>query len=558
MTAVVTLAEPISPPEADAAGVREPPGPYPVRFWWLKRLTLLVVLATAGVVVLRMWWGREADRRLRRAVDPIVAQGWPVRAEQMNPAQLPDGVNAALYFKQAIAAIDPNNDSPAASSLNYPAYPPYGAPWETMAEKSVAGSAKVFPLVRRARAFGRFDWGTRMRRPAPATLLPHLNGARHLANTVGDAALYAHVNGDDAAALEALRDVRHLSRAAGDEPFVVSHLVSVGIDALALARLQVIAAGLRVAPEDAAGDAATPPAAAPAGGATALLPATKVATTPRPAPRGQVTALIAELLNERDGVASLKKALAGERAMQLDTAEALGDAAPLLRPMFQLDALRMAEHGDALMEAASQPSWPAADAVLLRAAAARPPVPPPVRAAALFAPPAAAAAKREPVDYPRLLSNSLFGATTLGRAIDQHMRLRADRRMTAVSLAAQLYRADNGHWPPSIDAMVPRYLPAVPADPMAADGRPLKYLLVRDGLPGGGDRPLVYSVGRNGVDDTPDLTVLPNSPWSGWHNGRDEYRDLARWVPVAPATTPASPGTPPASQPATAPAAEAP
>jgi hypothetical protein len=51
---------------------------------------------------------------------------------------------------------------------------------------------------------------------------------------------------------------------------------------------------------------------------------------------------------------------------------------------------------------------------------------------------------------------------------------------------------------------------------------------------------VVYSVGRNGVDDTPDATVLPGSPWTGWNNGKDEYLDIARWPPAAPATAPST------------------
>src|SRR5215207_7112344 len=155
-----------------------------------------------------------------------------------------------------------------------------------------------------------------MKRPIVATLLPHLNDARHPANTAGDAALYAHLNGDDAAALETIRDVRHLSRGAGAEAFLICHLVSVGIEALAQSRLQVIAPGLCIAPEESEGETPT--------GATTLpappgpLPTPKAATVRRPATRAQVRALIAELLDDRDAAASMKKAHAGERASQLE------------------------------------------------------------------------------------------------------------------------------------------------------------------------------------------------------------------------------------------------
>src|SRR5213075_3051894 len=111
----------------------------------------------------RLWWGRVAEARLREALEPIVAAGDPVNGRQLNLGPLAQEDNAAAYLRQA-------------------------------------------------RAHERADWGTRMARPAVATMLPYLNGTRHLANTLGDAAEYAHFRGDDAAALETIRDVRGLAR----------------------------------------------------------------------------------------------------------------------------------------------------------------------------------------------------------------------------------------------------------------------------------------------------------------------------------------------------------
>ena len=46
------------------------------------------------------------------------------------------------------------------------------------------------------------------------------------------------------------------------------------------------------------------------------------------------------------------------------------------------------------------------------------------------------------------------------------------------------------------------------ADPFSPDDKPLRYMLIARALPGGLDRPIVYSVGPNGVDDTA-KAVLP-------------------------------------------------
>lgn len=482
------------------------------------------MLLVVALFALRLWWGRDAERRLRRALDPVVAAGLPARMADIKRQSLTDEVNAAAYLRKASASIV-FNDSPAASSFAFPNYPPYGSQWDALAEKSVAQNAKIFPLARQARVYDRADWGTRFVRPAVSTLLPHLNDARHLANTLGDAALYAHFRGDDAAALEIIRDIRHEAKVLGHDPFVISHLVTVGIEMLAQDRLQVIAAGLRIAPDGA------PPV--PAG----TYPTTAPSPPPRPATREQVRALIAELLDDGAFGAALVTAYAGERAMQIDTADWLGEKSWVLRPMFQLESVRMAEEDEPLLEAAAQPSWPAAKAVLASAALRRPPPGPPLPAANVFSGRGTPPTNRDVIDYTRLLSSNLLGTSPMGRPITQHMRARNEKRLTAVSLAAQLYRADHGTWPPSIDALVPSYLSQAPRDALAPDEKPLGYVLLKGALPEGGDRPLVYSVGHNGVDDAAAGTPPPNAPISGWQNQLDEWRDLTRWTPAPPATT---------------------
>jgi hypothetical protein len=67
-----------------------------------------------------------------------------------------------------------------------------------------------------------------------------------------------------------------------------------------------------------------------------------------------------------------------------------------------------------------------------------------------------------------------------------------ERDATLTAIALELYRRDHGEYPQSLDALAPAYIPAIPPD--RVDGCPLRYLL-RDG------RPLLYSIGIDGVDD---------------------------------------------------------
>jgi len=69
---------------------------------------------------------------------------------------------------------------------------------------------------------------------------------------------------------------------------------------------------------------------------------------------------------------------------------------------------------------------------------------------------------------------------------------RVKLRCAAVALAALRFRNDTGKWPETLDALVPRYIRAVPIDEFS--GRPLLYAAYED-------RITVYSVGANGRDE---------------------------------------------------------
>jgi hypothetical protein len=85
-------------------------------------------------------------------------------------------------------------------------------------------------------------------------------------------------------------------------------------------------------------------------------------------------------------------------------------------------------------------------------------------------------------------------APSLGVSIETHYRSRTDRHLAATALAVRWYVIDHdGKLPATLDLLVPAYLPNVSLDPFAA-GQQLRYRP-------SGERPVIYSVGRNGADD---------------------------------------------------------
>jgi hypothetical protein len=82
---------------------------------------------------------------------------------------------------------------------------------------------------------------------------------------------------------------------------------------------------------------------------------------------------------------------------------------------------------------------------------------------------------------------------SMRRSLATNIRICADRRMCATALAMRLYAVDHeDKQPADLKALVPKYLSAIPEDPFAAGGAPIRY------LPG---KSILYSVYEDGVDD---------------------------------------------------------
>ena len=90
---------------------------------------------------------------------------------------------------------------------------------------------------------------------------------------------------------------------------------------------------------------------------------------------------------------------------------------------------------------------------------------------------------------------------SLDRAVETEFKSRTDRRLAAATLAVRRYALDHGGaLPPTLDALVPAYLPRVPIDPMAAGGD-LRYDAARG---------LLWSAGEDATDDGGDATTRPD------------------------------------------------
>ena len=412
------------------------------------------------------WWNHVADRRIADLIAAAHARGEPILPEDFDAPPVPDSQNAALTLQQASAAmvITPQfsafEDSYSGGKLS-------GKDATTVAAIKAANQ-KALSWFLQANSRRQVDWNIKVRPPVFTFILSHLNSQRQLAMLAKCSALYEHSKSNDGQAMEysqaLLGQARTIDQSA---PFLISHLVAIGIEMTATSAIDQIAPELAV-------DAAGP--ARPSSGC---------------ASRDQVAALIDDLLNDGPRSAAAERSWYGERMAQLDGVRHPGLGGfgvpdfPLLYPMFKLDGVRMAARTAQVATAMSRPNLPEARDHL---------------------PPQLANSVPALEEVSQVMSRVL--EPSFRRHLEQHYRAATERHAAAILLAIRMYRLDHGGaYPPSLEALVPAYLPQVPIDAMAAGGRPMRYCPERK-------PPVIYSVGSNGTDDGG--TSLPGPGIDRW------------------------------------------
>ena len=98
--------------------------------------------------------------------------------------------------------------------------------------------------------------------------------------------------------------------------------------------------------------------------------------------------------------------------------------------------------------------------------------------------------KRDPLGY----WMTRLSAMTISGVYYRELQNRFEINATRVMLAIRAYKQTEGKLPPSLDALMPKYLPSIPRDPFL-ENAPLRYRANADGTW------IVYSVGADQIDD---------------------------------------------------------
>ncbi len=452
--------------------------PIPPRYWWLKRLSIAGGCLLVALIVLRVWWGWEAGRRLQAEIDKYIAAGEPVFIADFEAqlAEVPDDQNAAILIEEAGSlAVFVTADGVDSEDYTYD--------HEKVAKdldnvrKLMAANARSLALVREARSRPLAAWKHGLDVQSRAATGRSWGGYRQISKMLRLATSFHYHNGNHAEVVEAIEDQIFLSEALQADPHLIASLVAWAIEGLAFGCVEWFGATLVVDDKlDPSGDAVTP------------------------ADRLQVEKLILDLLNEQTPRELAIRARHGSRAQNLDFLQAIDRfgwgayagrfmgptvadrvRSLLSRPIVVLDTLRAMRVESLAAEALKEKDWPAARKHF----------------------PGDAAESWRPAEPPSLLRRvsrpltetpfgSYSGSSPTGvRMFFQNL---AKRRMTAVALAIRLYEVDKGRRPDDLSELVPEYLATVPRDPFSPEGGPILYRPT-------GEEPTLYSVGSDGRDD---------------------------------------------------------
>ena len=436
-------------------GVRATLGWFRRGWWWKVPLTGLATVMVAvplSMAVFHAW----LDYRLSSELQSIRARGYPTHWSEieawLGPAPAAEA-NAAPLYEAAFAAIV-KGDDPSLEGVPALEYEMWSL-WDQATQPEMLDAARrhleanreAMRLARGANALDR----TRFHRTWSDGLnimLPELGPLRYLMKLFWAQADLAAAEGDAAGAANAVVQMLELPDALEDDPFIISQLVRISINAAAFQTFERINTHADLTPE-------------------------------------QLMTIGEHFRSNIDPTAS-QRAMAGERVLTgLWSFEGLSGGDLTLGEVLEMDNRRS-------MGWVRHP-WNASGLLKLdRLMYLR------VMGDLLDEMERGTAGDVDADALMDEVSRVYLVTYVLIPALNAYDRTKWRERslilVAVTAAAAQRYRLDHGRYPATLEALVPRYLDRVETDSL--DGQPIKYRVTDDG-----QAAVVYSVGSDGVDD---------------------------------------------------------
>jgi hypothetical protein len=431
---------------------------------WLIRSAIAVAALGLIVSMSLLIWGAWETRQLDREIAALHAAGEPSVLSDLDSPAIDAAENCVPELQAAAQIVDKQSAAFKAvddlNGWNVGVGLPLRPDEHKLIRAALDASAQAFPLVDSATTKPSVGLGLKFTSPAFVQLFPDLNEQRALSRALSIAAYDAQASGDTEAAFRRAAQILKLGRVVDHFPNIVGHLVSTAIDAAADRVVVDVAADV---------------------GQRGKSLSTQA--------RDEATKLIAEFHDDAARDEGLRRALQGERVMGIDAMQSVVNGTMNLngtpRPASAPASVGRQTPRGWLLRNARAVSWYYDDLLTVLEGA---------HDATTFRK-AYAAHPSVAVTSPRLYMIARILVPSMERAVYAHFRGQADRHLAAAALAVMLYRADHGGaFPKTLTELVPKYLPAIPSDPLSNPGATLGYVADPD-------RPRVYSVGENGVDN---------------------------------------------------------
>lgn len=461
-----------------------------ISIWTLLAGTLFVLLFV--VFIAHAIWGAKAKAALDRQVAALVAAGEPMSVADFAETPLPDGRNIVSLLSK-VSAVDVESaelsqrDTDLRSADPHAFEQPLTDAEVKYVRDQIETNAAALALLRGAdQTAGAFwnDLPGAFSFTAPYTA--QLGKVRSAANLLADDARLAIHENRVSDVLADVFDIHAVGRATERRPGVIGNLVTTGVDTMAADLIQDASATLPIQTDN---------------------------------DRAEANKLIARLLDDARVNGALRDGLRTERVMLRDAMIGMirppaGGGAPIVRMNgFVRYATTPALYAnisatlDLFGEGLKLVDLPSQKAVINAAGPLN--------------------AKMTAIRASSVNVIAGVFAPGIDRYLEVSNRLKTNQHLAAVGLAIRLYASDNnGALPPSLDALVPKYLPAVPLDAM--DGAALRY---------DSTRAILWSVGADQKDDNGDeSTPRPSSVYGRWL-AKDvvvHLRPVARTLPPKP------------------------
>jgi hypothetical protein len=451
------------------------------------RFILICIVLTWILPLLWALWDRHAaHQQLQREIALHRARGEPVILQDFISSSVPDDLNATIPIRRvaAVARLNADDDRRLDDIFPYRANAPTAADVATVAE-IIRPRQVVFQAMADARARSLVSWNIHWGARARDVDAKYLNDIRAVAITLSYGAWVHHQQMNDARAALDVLDLIYLARLTDAGGTSVSHCVSLATLRSATERSRMSALTLQVQ--------------------SPIVDGPQASAATRATTRQQVVELIAWMLDESSREIALDRSCYVYRMELLDAAQGFAEEFPIFNGDIDRAALATLRQFDALQGACRASSYPEALGVL-----------------------------RSPNDRPAspgiLLGMNPFLPNSESHCL-REFRVLTERRVAATALALRLYALDHvDKLPSTLNALVPTYLPSIPADPFAPDGRALSYRPA--------PRPALYSVNQDGIDDNMDDTPIEGDGYNEW-----DARDAVFYLVPDPHHRPRTPAT---------------